>query len=125
MSKQILVVDDEKRIRKTTKKALEPEDYNVKTADSVPSARKVLKNSHIDVILLDIMLPGSLEQFVKHVDATYEVKILYLTSFPKSKAEKLGFLDLSKKIKGYIEKPFSLSSLYSKIENAWKEENIP
>lgn len=124
MTKTVLVVDDEKRIRETTRDALVSKGYNVKTADSVISAQKVVEHTEIDVILLDIMLPGSLEQFVKNVSARYNVVILYLTSFPKSKAETLGFFKLSEKIKGYIEKPFSLSSLFSKIETALKERNF-
>lgn len=117
MGGNILVVDDEKSIRKTTSEFLHAEGYNIKTAETTEVAWETLQDWDTDLILLDIMLPGDLEAFVKRLERFENVKVLYLTSFPHSEAKRLGFLELSEKILGYVEKPFSLSVLLKKVKN--------
>lgn len=124
MKGKILVADDEKEIRTTIKELLEAEGYQVKTANSVSSAKQILQEWNPNLILLDILFPGSgegIEGFVKKVDPR-RTKILYVSVYSKAAAKQLGFLDLSESIVGYIEKPFSTSHLLSVIEEALKEK---
>ena len=54
----ILVVDDEPNIRKLLAGVLEDEGYAVAVAADAEAARDVLAAEPIDLILLDVMLPG-------------------------------------------------------------------
>lgn len=53
----ILVVDDDKNIRKLIKTVLENEKYNVSTAENGLEALNLLGKTHIDLVVLDIMMP--------------------------------------------------------------------
>jgi len=53
----IFLVDDERELRGLVAELLEREGYNVRTAGCVVEAKKVLKNSGFDLLLLDVMLP--------------------------------------------------------------------
>jgi DNA-binding response OmpR family regulator len=53
----ILVVDDDKNIRFTMKEVLEANQYTVFTAENGEEAFSVLENEHIDLAIVDIMMP--------------------------------------------------------------------
>lgn len=53
----ILIVDDDKNIRRLLTAVLETENYSVSTAENGEDALKVLDQTHIDLIILDIMMP--------------------------------------------------------------------
>ena len=54
---QILVVDDDKNIRKLFKAILEAEHYTVFTAENGDEALNIMEAQHIDLVVLDIMMP--------------------------------------------------------------------
>jgi len=53
----ILVVDDDKNTRKLMQAVLETENYTVSTAENGEEALDVLEREHIDLVVLDIMMP--------------------------------------------------------------------
>ena len=53
----ILVVDDDKNIRFVMKEVLEANQYNVFTAKNGEDAFEVMVNEHIDLAIVDIMMP--------------------------------------------------------------------
>ncbi len=55
---KILVVDDEKNIRKTLTDILEDEGYNVLSATSGEEGLQLLEQNPVDLMLLDVKLPG-------------------------------------------------------------------
>jgi DNA-binding response OmpR family regulator len=55
---QILVVEDDTNARKLMKAVLERAEYSVLTAVSGEDALAVMDANHIDLILLDVMMPG-------------------------------------------------------------------
>ena len=55
---QILVVDDERQIRRVMRVALEAEGYAVIEARTGEEAIEQLARQHIDLILLDLNMPG-------------------------------------------------------------------
>lgn len=57
MAKKILLVDDEKSIRKTLREILEFEKYEVQEANDGLDALAQVKKTNFDVILLDIKMP--------------------------------------------------------------------
>ena len=54
---QIMVVDDDKNTRMLLKAVLEAENYTVFTAENGEEALAVMDKQHIDLVVLDIMMP--------------------------------------------------------------------
>ena len=54
----VLIVDDDRNIREPLARFLESNAFEVSAADSAAAARKVLAASQIDLVVLDIMMPG-------------------------------------------------------------------
>ena len=54
----ILVVDDDKNIRRLIQAVLEAEKYTVVTASNGLEALEVMDREHVDLVILDIMMPG-------------------------------------------------------------------
>lgn len=115
--KKVLVVDDERELRRTVKNILEDENYQSKTAKTTDEALEIVQQWHPDLILLDILIPGmELKTFFTKLDDVDKCKVLYLSVVNEVKAKREGLLTLSNKIEGYISKPFSLDVLLSKVE---------
>ena len=55
---QILVVDDDKNTRMLFKAVLETENYSVLTAEDGVQALKVMDENHVDLVVLDVMMPN-------------------------------------------------------------------
>ncbi|NIQ04809.1 MAG: response regulator, partial [Candidatus Korarchaeota archaeon] len=91
MDKKILIIDDDKEIRRSTSEVLEKEGYSVQVAPSIDGAWETLQQWHPDLLLSDILLPsGKLKRFVKKVDDMEAINILYLSAFKESEADQLG-----------------------------------
>ena len=76
-TKTILVVDDEADIRDSVKMILEPNGYKVLTATDGDDCLKILKQKTPDLILLDIMMPGTpVGEVVKKIK---DIKIAYMS----------------------------------------------
>lgn len=58
MNNKILVVDDELSIRKLLDKAFSKKGYDIVTAESGEEALKILDGENIQVMFLDLKLPG-------------------------------------------------------------------
>ena len=126
--KRILVVDDEKSIRDSLKVILEYEKYGVVLAASGQEALSVLDGDGIDLVLLDIKMPGmdGLEvlQEMKRRDPQTVVVIIsgHGTISTAVEATKLGAYD-------FLEKPLARDRLLLTIRNGiakrtLAEENI-
>lgn len=53
----IMVVDDDKNTRRLLKAVLEAENYSVSTAENGEEALAVMDANHIDLVVLDVMMP--------------------------------------------------------------------
>lgn len=58
MSKSILVVEDEDSIRKFVTINLERAGFEVREVDNAEDGIKIARNEDIDIVILDVMLPG-------------------------------------------------------------------
>ena len=111
--KTILVVDDEPDIRESVKMILETRGYNVLTAIDGDDCLKKLKEGNLDLILLDIMMPGtSISEVVKHIK---DVKIAFMSVVRISEAKKKG-LCTQDNIIDFIQKPFDVGDLIGRVE---------
>jgi DNA-binding response OmpR family regulator len=113
MPKKIMVVDDEPDIRATVKTVLEKNGYKVITAISGDDCLKQLKKEKPELILMDIMMPGTpVREIVPKIKDT---KIAYLSVVRTSEAEKEE-LTKSKNIVDFIQKPFDIAELLKRVK---------
>ena len=56
---KVLVIDDEKPVRTAIKAALSAEGMNITAAGNAVEALAFLKTGNFDVVLLDILMPGT------------------------------------------------------------------
>jgi two-component system, OmpR family, response regulator len=56
--RQVLIVDDDEGVRDSVAEYLARHDYRVLTAADAPAMEKVLSHRKVDVLILDLMLPG-------------------------------------------------------------------
>src|ERR1700677_4897130 len=102
----ILVLDDEKNIRRAIEFALEPEGMRVLTAHDPASALRFLNERIIDLLILDIKLGeiDGIELFKIVQTAGFEVPTIFIsgnaTLTQAAEAVKIGAFD-------FLEKPFS------------------
>jgi two-component system, OmpR family, response regulator VicR len=113
MAKKIMVVDDEADIRSSVKTILEKEGYEVITAVNGDDCLKKLEKGKPDLILLDIMMPGTpVREIVKKIK---DVKISYLSVVRTSEAEKEKLLGQNN-IVDFIQKPFDIKDLVKRVK---------
>ena len=113
MAKTILVVDDEPDIRQSVKTILELNGYKVVTAIDGDDCLKKVPNVHPDLILLDIMMPGTpVDKVVKQIK---DIKIAFMSVVRISDARKRG-LCTQANIVDFFQKPFNVSDLIDRVE---------
>ncbi|MGB9106009.1 MAG: response regulator, partial [Terriglobales bacterium] len=116
----LLVVDDERAVREGCRDAAQTAGFNTFVADSAEHAYKVLDTQNIDIVLLDLKLPGAsgLEALrtVKSRRPNSVVVIItgYATVSSAVQAMKMGAFD-------YISKPFTLDELRIMLERSMDE----
>ena len=119
MPKTIMVVDDEQDIIDTVRGVLEPRGYKILTASDGDDCLKQLESTKPDLILMDIMMPGtSVKEVVPKIDK--DINIAYLSVVRPSDAEREG-LHFSN-IVDFIQKPFSVNELLQKVRIFCKEK---
>lgn len=119
----ILLVDDEETIVKSLSGSLEDEGYAMVTADNGDRALEIIKTQPVDIIFLDIWLPGmdGLETLkaIKEYDSSLEVVIMtgHGTVNTAVQAVKMGAFD-------FLEKPFSLDTTLDIIKRIQEKRQI-
>lgn len=110
---KILVVDDEKIIVKGIKFNLENEGFEVETAYNGEEALEIVKNVHLDLIILDLMMPAldGLET-CKRIREFSTVPIIMLTAKSEDTDKLLGF---EYGADDYLTKPFNILELKSRV----------
>jgi DNA-binding response OmpR family regulator len=90
----ILVVDDDKNARLLFKTVLESENYTVFTADNGATALEVMDREHIDLVVLDVMMPQmDGYEFTKTLRETRNtLPILMVSAKQLPEDKKQGFL---------------------------------
>lgn len=111
---QILVVDDESRMRKLVKDFLQREGYSVLEAGDGMEAMDIFYEHKIDLVILDVMMPKMDGwQVCREIRMHSKVPIIMLTARSEERDELQGF-DLG--VDEYISKPFSPKILVARVE---------
>ena len=118
MRPHILVVEDEKHLGVGIKYNLEAENYRVTLVEDGATALRLMDSSSdsIDLIVLDLMLPGMSGYAVCETirDAGMTVPVLMLSARTLAEDRTRGF-DVG--ANQYMSKPFELDELLSRIKN--------
>ncbi len=111
MTKTILIVEDNTDIHNYIKEVLEKENYTVLDSYSGTEALMILEKETVDLILLDLMLPGlNGEKIIKQVK---DIPIIVMSA-KISLEDKVNVL-LSG-ANDYLTKPFSTEELLARIQ---------
>jgi len=111
----ILVVDDQKEICDVVQEYLTGEGYRVSTAHDCGGMRRVLGQSHIDLVILDLMLPGedglTLARSLRNESG---IGIIILTGRGETVDRIIG---LEMGADDYLPKPFHLRELLARVKS--------
>ena len=115
---RILIVDDDQVNLKVVSSLLQEKGYKIALALNGKSALDILDENKIDMILLDIMMPG-MDGFevckrIKDKKEIADIPIIFLTAKTDTddivKAFQTGGVD-------YITKPFKKEELFARVNN--------
>ena len=112
--KKLLIVDDDQLLRRSLSFNLEQAGYLVKSAETAEAGLELLQGAGIDLVLLDIGLPGmdGLDA-VRKIKQDYQIPVIFLTARRRELDEIVG-LELG--ADDYVTKPFDLDVLLARIK---------
>ena len=118
----ILMVDDESRMRKLVKDFLEKKDYDVIEAGDGEEAIDIFfSRNDISLVILDVMMPRMDGwETCKEIRKFSKVPIIMLTAKGEEQDELLGF-ELG--VDEYISKPFSPKILVARVDAILRRAN--
>jgi DNA-binding response OmpR family regulator len=109
----ILVVDDHREIRELVSRALAKDGFRVSTAGDGKAMRKALADSHIDLVLLDLMLPGEDGlALCRSLRAESNIPVIMLTA-KGDETDRVVGLELG--ADDYLAKPFGPRELLARL----------
>ncbi len=114
-SETILVVDDEKEIANLIEVYLKNEGYNIIKADNGIKALEFSKQNKVDLVILDIMMPGmdGLQTCMK-IRESSNIPIIMLSAKNEDMDKILG---LSIGADDYVSKPFNPLELIARVKS--------
>lgn len=119
MAKKIMVVDDENPVIVSVKEGLKSlaAGYDVVGVNSGYECIQKLENEELpDLILLDIMMPGmngwAVQRQIQSKAEWKDIPIVFLTAKTEEHSKRLGNVVA----RDYIEKPFEIIDLKSRID---------
>ena len=109
----VLVVDDDPRILSMMRRILELDGYSVVTAAEGDAALETLRREQVDLVVLDVMMPGADGfEVCRTVRRESPVPILMLTARDES-TDKVNGLDCG--ADDYVVKPFDAEELLARV----------
>jgi len=110
----LLLVDDERSIREPLAKYLEKQGFRVTQAGDAAAARTRLAAYAIDLVVLDIMMPGEDGlSLTRHIRETGDLPVILLTARSEETDRIVG---LEMGADDYVVKPFSPRELAARIK---------
>ncbi|HZB88485.1 MAG TPA: response regulator transcription factor [Terracidiphilus sp.] len=121
---RVLVVDDETAIRRALRPPLTELGFQVHEASRGEEALQLLQSTPVDVVLLDVNMPGigGIETLRRIRTAAPRLPVLMVT-VRDSEEEKVEALELG--ADDYVTKPFSMRELIARIRTAHRRVHAP
>ena len=119
----ILLVEDDRNLRKMMEIFLKQNGYEVHSAQDGIEALSIFESIHIDLNICDIMMPNmDGYEFVENIrNINYEIPILMVTAKEKLEDKRKGF---SMGIDDYMVKPIELDEMILRIESVLRRAKI-
>jgi two-component system OmpR family response regulator len=109
----IVLVEDDPALRMLTARALQENGYNVRPACSAPEMWLAFDAGQVDLVLLDIMLPGTSGiDLCRQIRQRSEVPIIFISA-KGSEADRVLGLELG--ADDYLSKPFGTRELIARV----------
>jgi two-component system response regulator MprA len=109
----VLIVDDDPRMLSMMRRVMEVDGYSVAVADEGDSALTILRREPVDLLILDVMLPGANGfEVCRTVRRESAVPILMLTARDEA-IDKVTGLDCG--ADDYVVKPFNPDELMARV----------
>ncbi|WP_240035769.1 response regulator [Hwanghaeella grinnelliae] len=117
----ILIVDDNREIRELLAKYLAKNGMRVSHSANAAEARRALKEKAIDLIVLDIMMPGEDGlSLCRHIQETSEKPVIFLSAMAEDTDRIVG-LEIG--ADDYLTKPFNPRELLARIKAVTRRSN--
>ena len=114
-AQRVLVVDDEAKIREIVRRYLEHEGYEVAEAADGDTALRVARELHPDLVVLDVMMPGTDGiEVLRTLRGESDVPVILLTARTEEIDKLIG---LSVGGDDYVTKPFSPRELVARVKS--------
>lgn len=116
----ILIVDDSPATLELLQRNLLSSGYRVLMASNVAEAIKAIENTHVDLVITDLKMPGlSGVHLVRHVRENFsDMEVMIITGYPSVK----GAIEAVKTgAEEYLVKPFTDEELLSAVEGALRK----
>jgi two-component system OmpR family response regulator len=112
---RILVVDDEPEVRETLREYLEASGFEMYVAGDGDGVRKVVEKRRIDVVLMDLNLPGEDGlALTRQLRASHNMGIIMITAAGQTVDRIVG---LEMGADDYVSKPFELREVLARIRS--------
>jgi two-component system OmpR family response regulator len=113
-SRHILIVDDDREIRTLLGEYLQKNGFRATAVPDGKAMRRALEQSHVDLIVLDLMLPGEDGlKLTRELRAHSQIPIIMLTALGEEIDRVVG---LEVGADDYLSKPFSPRELVGRIK---------
>ncbi len=123
MSKSILIIDDDKRLRELLEDYLKEKKYKIYLCDDFSSANEILQYFLFDLVIIDRMMPsGDGIDLIKIIKENKNIPVIMLTALSESENRIQG---LQYGADDYLSKPFEPEELYLRIKkllNLYKDK---
>ena len=118
----ILLVEDNPELNTAIRRLLELQGYTVHTAKTLASARKRLRETEPDIMILDVMLPdGNGIEWSREIRAKTQAHIIFLTAKVDEQDVVAG---LASGGDDYMKKPFKTEELLARVQSAMRRREI-
>ncbi|WP_407529393.1 response regulator [Methylobacterium oryzisoli] len=120
----IAIVDDHRDIRDLVGRYLVQHGYRVSQAENAAAARRLLERNAIDLMVLDVMMPGEDGlSLCRDLRATTELPIIMLTAMAED-ADRIVGLEIG--ADDYLTKPFNPRELLARVKAVLRRvESLP
>ena len=120
----ILIIDDSKEQLEISSDMLHHFNYKTKCVESGEKGIEYLKNNHVDLIILDMIMPKGMNGYETYLELKKikpNIKVIIVSGYVKNilidKALKAGVIN-------YLKKPYRINEICKMIHSIFKKENI-
>ncbi|MCU7611484.1 PAS domain-containing hybrid sensor histidine kinase/response regulator [Anaplasma capra] len=117
-SASILLIEDEDPVRAFTSKALSKRGFKVIDTNSGKEAIKAAKDTHIDIVISDVVMPGASgpETISEILKMQPNVKVMFVSGYAEEVFHQHKNINLDEMF--FLSKPFTLKQLLQKVSEA-------